>query len=359
MTPLMAANVLSFANSDWIWTPGNAVVAFRKDFTPPLGKTPSGAEVIITAANSFNFYVNGDFVGSGIDGQGIAQRFCIPLLPSSNVFAVNASNTVPAHGGLIATILVTYSDHTTDTIVSDGTFRISPGSPHGFEQPSFNDTAWVGATVVGAYGNALWGTVAIPSNPAVLDLASSFWVWTAVSPVSAGNWPNLPAGSRAFRRTFTPAAGEIPANANILIAADDEYTLWVNGVQVGASSGANWAIGQNYVVNFASAPTKIVIAVLATNLNAPSPAGLLFSMEVNMAPTIGSPATRGWSNCTAGAYVVSDNSWLSTTGVIPNGFQQPGFDDSTWPAVVEEVLYSGGVWSTSLTITPASAPITI
>ncbi|KAF8155110.1 hypothetical protein K438DRAFT_1777819 [Mycena galopus ATCC 62051] len=340
MTPLMAGNVLSFTNSDWIWTTGNALVAFRKDFTLPLGKIPSGAEIIITAANTFNLYVNGDFVGSGTDGQGIAQRFCIPLLPSSNVFAVNASNIEPANGGLIATILVTYSDHTTDMIVSDGTFRAIAGSPTGFVQPSFNDTAWVGATVVGAYGNTKWGTVAIPSNPAVLDLTSSFWVWTAVIP--AGNWPNLPAGSRAFRQTFTPAAGEIPANANIVISADDAYTLWLNGVQVG--TGGNWAIAQNDVVNFASAPAKIMVAVLATNANAPSPAGLLFSMEVNMAPTVASPATRGWSNCTAGAYVVSDNAWLSTTGVIPNGFQQPGFDDSAWPAVVEEALYPGGVW---------------
>ncbi|KAJ6503520.1 hypothetical protein C8R45DRAFT_817870, partial [Mycena sanguinolenta] len=331
--------------------------AFRKDFTPPLGKTPSGAEVIITAANYFNFYVNGDFVGSGMDGQGIAQRFCIPLLASSNVFAISASNTVPADATrlslLIVTILVTYSDHTTDTIVSDGTFRISGGSPPGFEQPSFNDTAWIGATVVGAYGNAPWGTVAIPSNPAVLDLASSFWVWTDVIP--AGTWPDLPVGSRAFRRTFTLAAGEIAANANIVIGADDEFTLWVNGGQVG--TGDNWEIAQNYVVNFASAPTEIVVAVIVTNTG--GPAGFLFSMEVNMVPTAASPATRGWGNCTAGAYVVSDNGWLSTTGAIPSGFQQPGFDDSAWPAVVEEALYSvGGAWP-AIPIAPAPAPITV
>ncbi|KAJ6474863.1 hypothetical protein C8R45DRAFT_907306 [Mycena sanguinolenta] len=331
-------------------TTAGAAVAFRKDFTPPLGKILIGAEVIMAAASNFNFYVNGGFVGSGADGPGIAQRFCVALEPSYNVFAVNASITASglfSHGGLLATILVTYSDFTTDTILSNGTFRISSGSPAGFEQLSFNDTTWIGASVVGTYGNANWGTVSIPSNPPVLDLASSYWVFAAADFNAAGAWLDLPRGPRAFRRTFTPAPGQIPSNANILITSDYQYTLYVNGVQVGTgATGPLWTRrAQHYVVNFASAPTKIVVAVLVTNTG---PAALLLSMEVNMAPTIASPATRGQGNCTAGAYVVSDNSWLSMTGAIPTGFQQLGFDGSAWPAA----LQLGGVGAISVNIDP-------
>ncbi|KAF7346631.1 hypothetical protein MSAN_01800600 [Mycena sanguinolenta] len=354
---LSLASALSFANSNWIWPTTNdsrGAVTFRKDFTPPPGKSPIGAEVIMAAASYFFLYVNGNWIGGGADGPGIAQRFCVALEPGFNVFAGDAGAETSSRGGLIATILVTYSDLTTDTIVSDGTWRFIPEIPPAFQELSFDDTAWPRATVVGAYGNAQWGTVSIPSNPPVLGLASSYWMWTDV--VAAGTWPNLPASQRAFRRTFTPAQGQIPVNANILITADDLYTLYVNGVQVG--TGGTWTRAQHYVVNFASAPTKIVVAVLATNANAPSPAGLLFSMEINMAPPIASPATRGQGNCTAGEYIVSDNQWHSTVGAIPNGFEQPGFDDSTWDSTVEEALYGGGAWGT-IVIDPPSAPVII
>ncbi|KAF8146826.1 hypothetical protein K438DRAFT_1780567 [Mycena galopus ATCC 62051] len=130
-----------------IWTlttTANAVVSFRKDFSPPVGKALIGAEVIMAATGNFTSYVNGDFAGSGADRSEVAQRFCVDLLPGYNVFAVEASTTASTNGGLIATILVTYAESTTSTIVSDGTLRISPGSPPRFEQLSFDVTAWTG-----------------------------------------------------------------------------------------------------------------------------------------------------------------------------------------------------------------------
>ncbi|KAF8195238.1 hypothetical protein K438DRAFT_1827126 [Mycena galopus ATCC 62051] len=265
-------------------------------------------------------------------------------MPSFNVFAVNASTTAAADGALIATIFVTYSDGTNDTIVTDGTWRINHGLPLGFEQLSFDDTAWLGATVVGAYGNAIWGAIFIPADPPVLDLSRAEWVWTNVA-ASSGNFP---AGQRAFRRTFTPAPGQTPATANISISVDNEYTLYVNGVTVG--SGTDWGLAGHYVVNFASAPTEVVLAVLATN-TVVGPAGLLLTMEVNMVPS-------GRVNCTAGSFLLSDLGWRSTMGAIPTGFEQPDFDDSAWPAVATEAEYPAAPWDT-INIAAASAPVTI
>ncbi|KAF7353592.1 hypothetical protein MVEN_01043500 [Mycena venus] len=287
-----ATTALTFVASEWIWTPtttAGAIVGLRKDFTPPLGKALIAAEAIITASNRMQFYVNGDLIGSGTPPNrgAFASRFCIDLLPSFNVFAVNA-RTNGADGAMLAAIRVTYSDNTTDIIVSDATWRVKGLPPASFEQLSFDDTTWPAGTVVGAAGDAPWGPLFIASNPPVLALTRAQWVWTDVVPTTG----LLPAGSRAFRRTFVPAPNQTPMTANILIAADNEYTLYVNGVQIG--SAANAKVAQHYVVDFQPTTSEIVLAVLATNTGtATSRAGVIAFMEVNMVPT-------GRVGCTAG-----------------------------------------------------------
>ncbi|KAJ7876981.1 hypothetical protein B0H13DRAFT_1470244, partial [Mycena leptocephala] len=115
--------------------------------------------VILTAAN-FDLYVNGDYVGSEMPPSrgALTQRFCVDFLPSYNVFAVNASIAATRDGAFIATILLTYPDLTQDIIVSDSSWRARSGLSLGFEQLSFDDTAWPAATVAGVYGAAPWGT---------------------------------------------------------------------------------------------------------------------------------------------------------------------------------------------------------
>ncbi|KAF7363035.1 hypothetical protein MVEN_00655300 [Mycena venus] len=345
--PSVAQPTLSFAASNWIWKPSSTLAAFRKDFTPPFGKSLIAAEMIITAITGFNLYVNGDYIGSDstLGRWGYSQRFCIDLQPSFNVFAVNATTTNASVGGVLATILVTYSDGTTDTLVTDSSWRAINGSPAGFEQLAFDDNIWSTATVTATY-TAAQRTVLVPANPPAITLFSAQWIWTNVIPANG----NLPVGSRAFRKTFTPAPGQIPMSANILIAADNAYTLYVNGATIG--SGTNFKVAQQYVVNFGTPASEIVLAVRATNGGTTAnPAGVLVMMEVNMQP-------GGRTNCTAGSISSSDGSWVSTLGAIPTGFEQPDFDDSAWPTVALEGAYGVAPWGT-LTITAPSAPITI
>ncbi|KAJ7336815.1 hypothetical protein DFH08DRAFT_877527 [Mycena albidolilacea] len=346
-----ATSALSFASSKWIWNSAtataNAVIGLRKDFTPPLGKALIGAEIIITAVSNLNLYVNGDYVGSGTPpSRGrFAHRFCVDLLPSFNVFAVNASTGVSGadEGGLLATILLTYTDGTTDRLITDSSWRVKSGLPLGWEQLSFDDTTWAVATTVGSYGVAPWDTVLvnIPADPPVLALDRAQWVWTDVIPASG----SIPAGQRAFRRIFPLSPGQVSRSATIIIAADNEYTLYINGVSVG--TGTNWKVAQRYTVNFASPPTEVVIGVLATQ-TAAGAAGFVLAMELNMVPS-------GRANCTAGAFLLTDAGWKSTKGAIPAGFEQPGFDDSSWPAVVAEATYPNAPWG-AITVPTASAP---
>ncbi|KAF8183543.1 hypothetical protein K438DRAFT_1975016 [Mycena galopus ATCC 62051] len=206
---------------------GQRVRCVSQGFTPPVGKALIAAEIIITPYAELTFY---------------------------NVFAVNASAPFSGslEGGLIATILLTYSDGTQDTLVTDSSWRAKIGIiPLGFEEPSFDDTTWAVATVVGSYGAGAWDTVVVtvPADPA---------------PV------------------FTLANAQVPQSATIIIATDNAYMLYANGVTIG--SGSSWPTAQKYLINFASAPSEVVLAVLATNTVA-SPAGVALAMEVNMVPS--------------------------------------------------------------------------
>ncbi|KAJ7203129.1 lectin [Mycena pura] len=342
------AAALDFASSTWIWTDevsgGEAPVgtrAFRKTFTPPLGKTPVQADVIMRVDDSFTLYVNGYAVGTGDDFQ-LAERFsCVALRPSLNVFAVTAANTGnppttdPNPAGLLAAIQITYSDGTTTTIVSDNSWRFSVTVPSGYEQLSFDDSSWKLAVPEGPDGIDPWGQTPTPSTPSpspVLSLTNSNWIWTneLVNGVA-------PFGSRAFRRTYTPVKGQAATSATVMIVTDDLYTLYVNGVTIG--SGTDYHIGKTYTVNLSPA-SNVVFAVNATNIS--GPAGLLVAIQINTA------------QCSF-TFGQTDANWKSSTGV-PAGFQLPGFDDSSWSAATVEGPYGMAPWG-NVTAPPASSPV--
>jgi hypothetical protein len=338
------------AGANWIWGASyaaNTLLALRKDFVPPFGKSLIAAEIVTTASN-ISFYVNGEFIGPGASLLGrwkYVGRYCVDLQPSFNVFAATSLSLTVPPAAMIAAIRVTYDDFTTDEIVTDTSWRTNPWVA-GFEQLSFDDTTWPTAIVKVAYPGAPYDTAAIASDPPIipLNLGQLPWFWTDAIPASG----TIPAGSRAFRRTFTPLPGQVPMSASIIITVDDSYTLWVNNVEIGTNNGFSTA--EQYTVNFVSAPSEIVFAVLATN-KAAGAAGILFAAEINMVPT-------GRANCTAGAWVNGDADWVSTTGAIPTGWQLPGFDDSAWPLVVGEGNYPVAPWNT-VTIAAVSSPVNV
>jgi hypothetical protein len=73
---------------------------------------------------------------------------------------------------------------------------------------------------------------------------------------------------------------------------------------------------------------------------------VLVAMEVKMVPT-----------GRTGAFALTDVGWKSTKGAIPAGFEQPGFDDSAWPAVVVEATYPAAPWGALTIAAPTSITI--
>jgi hypothetical protein len=103
----------------------------------------------------------------------------------------------------------------------------------------------------------------------------------------------------------TPPTGQVVTSATIIIIADNEYSLYANGVLIGSAD--NFQVAQQYTINFTPAP-NVVFAVNATN-DGPvnNPAGILAAIEINSA--------NSECNCTSGAYLRT-GTWKSNTGVF-------------------------------------------
>ncbi|KAF9462021.1 hypothetical protein BDZ94DRAFT_1262236 [Collybia nuda] len=349
-----AVDALDFSNSKYIWKSaptgpngaqrtGNAT--FRRDWTPPVGKVPVSADILINADDVYTLFVNGGKVGSG-NVISAAQRYCVRLVDSCNTFAIEAQN-VPDNtpAGVLTTIQVKYTDGFTDTIVSDTQWHATGNAPAGFEQVAFDDSTWPAAFDQGPYPTKPGYSITLPPAPASPNsgagpsLPSANWIWT--KEVSSGS-QTAPNGGRAFRKRVNLPNGDLVNSAVITLAADNQYTLYVNGLAVG--SGTDYRFAQRFVVNFPPTST-VVIAIFAANTG--GPAGLIAAVElVNC-------------DCSDNVYLVTDGGWKYSNSV-PNGFPSLGFDDSAWDLVNVEGKYGAAPWGQTTIPTnnsPQSAPL--
>jgi hypothetical protein len=102
------------------------------------------------------------------------------------------------------------------------------------------------------------------------------WIW-----LEPGASSNAPIEARFFRRTFELPDGKIVKHARLRATADDFFTVWLNGIEIG--SGQNWKEPQNFEVSRNLRPGRNVIAIRAGNGPGPAnanPAGLNAAMEI-------------------------------------------------------------------------------
>ncbi|KAJ6606954.1 bacterial alpha-L-rhamnosidase-domain-containing protein [Mycena sp. CBHHK59/15] len=353
-TIIPAALQSAFTSASWIWTsepsPPNAPpgdVAFRFTYTSPAGKAATSAMIVMTVDDRFTLYLNGALVGSSPNTTDIwksAQILKVSLNSTNNLFAVRATNLpdVATGGagpaGLIAAALITFADGSTTIVSSDNTWLATSTIPANFQSPSVSDSSWPTAASLGKYGVDPWDTqvvIAAPT-PTVPTLTNSNWIWTAQSAA-----PSAPPGDIALRKTFTTPAGKSAVSADIIMTADDLFTLYLNGVLVGSSPNeANiWSSAQQFHVTLNSSVN--LFAVRATNVadvstGGASPAGLLAAISILYSD--GSSDT-----------VVTDTTWKVITA-IPDGFELPSTSDSSWAAAASFGKYGVAPWDTSVTI---------
>ncbi|MET0495834.1 MAG: family 78 glycoside hydrolase catalytic domain [Actinoplanes sp.] len=169
------------------------------------------------------------------------------------------------------------------------------------------------------------------ATPATNILPGASWIW-----YPQGNpADSAPVGTRFFRRAFDLPAGARVTAATFQLTADDSFVLTVNGRQVARSPQVNdsWRTAVDADLTGDLRPGRNVIAVQAANAQ-PGPSGLVGRLRVELAGA--DPIS-----------LVTDAAWKSSDTDVP-GWQQPGFDDSAWPAALVAAPYGSGPWGNSV-----------
>lgn len=131
--------------------------------------------IVPPSDDAYTLWVNGKWIGDNIrkggDPGGSAFReldiYSIPLNPSNNVIAVNATNVVNVDG-LISTAVVQYADGSQTVFTTDASW-VSAGSaapPRGFQEVGFNDRSWSAAAMLGGIDTAPWAPLRFGPVPA-------------------------------------------------------------------------------------------------------------------------------------------------------------------------------------------------
>ena len=172
-------------------------------------------------------------------------------------------------------------------------------------------------------GNVSTPDVAGADDDDALFSPAAFWIW--LDPV---------VGDRSFRKTFKLA--EVPAKARLRVTADDGYSAWLNGKQIG--SGRQWQRVQEYDVTTQLRAGDNALALLGRNGG--GQAGVIAELTLTDA--------KG-----ASQRMATDASWrASTTRDAAEGVSAPAFDDSAWKPAQSISAFAGSLWATH----PTGAP---
>ena len=333
-----ANNIFNLTGCTWIWYPeGNPAVSapvgtryFRKTFSVRSDSALTGATLLVTADNSYTAYINGTQVSQGQDYTtvipvGVASQ----LQTGTNLLAIAASNSGSASNpaGLIGMLVLFYADGSQTNIQLDATWKAANSLQTNWQSPSFNDSSWTTALVLGNYGISPWGT--------------GTTVQTAL-PI--------------FRRQFTVNSGL--QRAVIYICGLGQYELSANGTKVGnALLSPGWSLYSqtclydtldltSYLTNGNNA-----IGVMLGNgmYNVPATANYTKFTGSFGPPKMIAQLYLFYTNGTS-QVIATDGQWLTTPGpitysqvyggeandarLLPAGWNQSGFNDSNWSTSV-------------------------
>jgi alpha-L-rhamnosidase len=275
-TTVAAQNVVGGAvaptlvGANWIWNVGGAgtstpdgPIVLRKTFQVADPAALTRAVLRVNADDGHTTYVNGTQVSASAGATNAWQTSQISdikslLVPGTNVIASQSFNGGGSPGSFIA---VAELDGT--RIVTDGTWKTLAGNtttpPGGWNTPAFDDSAWVAATVTGAYGIAPWQqNVQTPPGPNVLRVAS-------VAGFAAGHTIRIDTG------------------------ANEE-------VRVIQSVGTAGATGSGLTL---TEPMTIVHAAGAPVVNLSNPNGISFTPPLDQAHAAGAEVTGSGNNIAA------------------------------------------------------------
>ncbi len=156
-----------------------------------------------------------------------------------------------------------------------------------------------------------------PWEERLLTFTGCRWIWTREGQPRQ----QAPVGTRYFRRVVDIPSDRKVVRARILMTADNQFVLFVNGQEVARSDGKEyaWQRPQTADITTLLQPGKNALAVAATNEG--GPAGVLGKLVVEF--ETGDPLI-----------VVTNRQWRCALSE-QEGWQRPDFDDSSWEEVRE------------------------
>ena len=171
--------------------------------------------------------------------------------------------------------------------------------------------------------------VAVGGEPAPTGFDGAHWIWSWPDP--GQNSPMPSAGTLYLRAALAlPGNAQVQA-AEVAIAVDNLYLLFVNGKFVGQSNPSpdDWKVAKRFDVASVLVPGRNVVAIEGAN-TAPGPAGVLLKLLVRLAD--GGQAT-----------LASGDGWLLSEKE-GKGWQEPAFDDKAWQKAYVVGEYGVGPW---------------
>ncbi|MBE6641344.1 MAG: hypothetical protein E7619_07135, partial [Ruminococcaceae bacterium] len=166
----VAVNI-DLRGAKWIWLRNGAAfnasakgaVYLRSSFTVDPNKTVQKALIGMTTDNYSTLYINGaeaakmDTAGE-VWRTGAVADVTHLVKSGENCIAVYAYNTAKGYAGHISKLVITYTDGTTNTFVSNETWKVSLVGPSGWQNEGFDDSAWKKPDQAIVFGGSPWTT---------------------------------------------------------------------------------------------------------------------------------------------------------------------------------------------------------
>ncbi|GAA1394395.1 alpha-L-rhamnosidase [Catellatospora coxensis] len=171
---------------------------------------------------------------------------------------------------------------------------------------------------------------AVPAAAATpVSVSGAHWIWYPEGDPRT----TAPAATRYFRKTFAAPSGTV-TDAQLVVTGDDTVDVWLNGKPLAGSPRAVDSWKNALYIDLAPALVSgtNTLAIAARN-TASGPAGLLGRVQVT---------TAGGTTD-----LITDGGWKASQSPA-TGWEQPGFNDSGWPAVADLGAYGIAPWNSSV-----------
>ena len=151
--------------------------------------------------------------------------------------------------------------------------------------------------------------------------------------------------TRYFRKSFVVRLDSALTNATLLVTADNSYTAYINGTQVGQGADYTTVIPAGVTAQLLSG-TNILAIAAANGGTVPNPAGLIGKLVLNYAD-----GTQ--------TNIQMDATWKTTNRLPSGGWQLLGFNDSSWSNALVLGSYGISPWGTGVTVQNTNSALPI